>query len=258
MKRVKVILSQDVYNLGEEGDVREVASGYARNFLIPQGLALSYNRQNVAYFEQRREAIETRKQEKREAAKGFRDRLESKVLELEMPAGDTGKLFGSVNSATIAEKLASEGITIERKKIDVPDNSIKMIGEHDVRIRLYGDEVAGIKVIVNPVGGKKVAAAGTEAQAKESTPAKKTRADKKAAAAEEKAPSGEPAAEEATATAEPAAEEPTEEAAAAGPAAEEPPEEATAAAGPAAEEPPEEAAAEQESSQEATETEEPS
>ncbi|MBN1685056.1 MAG: 50S ribosomal protein L9, partial [Spirochaetales bacterium] len=55
MKRVKVILKQDVYNLGEEGDVREVAAGYARNFLIPQGLALGYSKQNVAYFEQRKE-----------------------------------------------------------------------------------------------------------------------------------------------------------------------------------------------------------
>ncbi len=155
MKRVKVILNDDVYNLGEEGDVREVAPGYARNFLIRQGLALAFSKRNVALFEQRKEAIEKRKNEKREAAKSFREKIESQVIELEMPAGDTGKLFGSVNSANIAEKLAAEGITIERKKIEVPDNSIKMVGEYNVRIRLYGDEVASIKVIVNPVGGKK-------------------------------------------------------------------------------------------------------
>ncbi len=180
MKRIKVILNQDVYNLGEEGDVREVAAGYARNYLIPQGLALSHSRQNAAYFEQRKEAIEKRKQEKREQAKGLRERIESKVIEIEMPAGDTGKLFGSVNSATIAERLATEGITIERKKIDVPDSSIKMIGDYEVRIRLYGDEVAEIKVQVFPVGGKKPAV--TEAAAPEKV--------------EEQVETSEPAAEE--------------------------------------------------------------
>ena len=184
MKRIKVILNQDVYNLGEEGDVREVAAGYARNYLIPQGLALSHSRQNVAYFEQRKEAIEKRKQEKREQAKGLRERIESKVLEIEMPAGDTGKLFGSVNSATIAEKLATEGITIERKKIDVPDSSIKMIGDYEVRIRLYGDEVAEIKVQVYPVGGKKPSV--TEAVPEAAAPEK----------VEEQVETSEPAAEE--------------------------------------------------------------
>lgn len=170
MKRVKIILSEDVYNLGEEGDVREVASGYARNFLIPQGLALSYSNKNVAYFEQRREAIEKRKEEKREAAKSFKEKIESKVIELEMPAGNTGKLFGSVNSATVAEKLAADGINVERKKIEVPENSIKMVGEYDVRIRLYGDEVAEIKVVVNAVGGKKVTAEGETAKAAPAEP----------------------------------------------------------------------------------------
>jgi large subunit ribosomal protein L9 len=155
MKTAKIILNQDVYNLGEEGDVREVSPGYARNFLIPQGMAVTYNKQNLAQFEQKRVVIEKRKEEKRDVAKGLRDRIEAIVVELEMPAGDTGKLFGSVNSATIAERLTAEGITIERKKIDVPESSIKMIGDHTVRIRLYGDEVAEVKVVVNPVGGKK-------------------------------------------------------------------------------------------------------
>ena len=196
MNRVKVILSDDVYNLGEEGDVREVTAGYARNFLIPQGLALSFSKKNVAFFEQRKESIEKRKDEKREAAKSFREKIESKVIELEMPAGDTGKLFGSVNSATIAEKLAAEGINIERKKIDVPENSIKLIGEYAVRIRLYGDEVAEIKVIVSPVGGKKITGEdddGTEKKEKE----KKEKKKKTKPPAADSAPAEEPVAGEA-------------------------------------------------------------
>ena len=162
MKTAKIILNQDVYNLGEEGDVCEVTPGYARNFLVPQGMAVSYNKQNLAQFEQKRVVIEKRKEEKRDAAKGLCDRIEAMVIELEMPAGDTGKLFGSVNSATIAERLTAEGISIERKKIDVPESSIKMVGEHTVRVRLYGDEVAEMKVVVNPVGGKKKVEAKTE------------------------------------------------------------------------------------------------
>ena len=222
MKRVKVILNEDVYNLGEEGDVREVAAGYARNFLIPQGMAMSHTTKNVAYFEQRKEAIEKRKEEKREAAKSFREKIESKVIELEMPAGDTGKLFGSVNSATVAEKLAAEGITIERKKIDVPENSIKMIGEYDVRIHLYGDEVAGVKVIVNPVGGKKVTAEAPAEEAAKAAPAEDTAEEAPeeepvAEAVAEEAAAEEPVAEETAAEdaveTEPAAEAPVEEAA---------------------------------------------
>ena len=163
MKNTKVILNQDVYNLGEEGDVREVASGYARNFLIPQGLAAQYTKQNLDLFEQRREKIEQRKDEKRQTAMGLKEQIESKMIELEMPAGNNGKLFGSVNSATIAERLTAVGIMVERKKIDVPDSSIKMTGEHTVRVRLYGDEVAELRVVVNPVGGKKVLEAKREA-----------------------------------------------------------------------------------------------
>ena len=181
MRNAKVILNQDVYNLGEEGDVREVAPGYARNFLIPQGLAVQYSKQNLAVFEQRREVIQKRKEEKRQTAMGLKEQIETKTIELDMPSGDTGRLFGSVNSATIMEKLAAEGISIERKKIDVPDNNIKMIGEYTVRIRLYGDEIAEVHVIVNPAGGKKVLDAKKEAA--EAAAKAKEKAEKAAAEA---------------------------------------------------------------------------
>ena len=202
MKRVKVILNDDVYNLGEEGDVREVAPGYARNFLIPKGLAFDFSKKNIAQFEQRKEAIERRKEEKRDAAKGFKEKIESQVIELEMPAGNTGKLFGSVNSATIAEKLAAEGIAMERKKIEVPESSIKMVGVYDIRIRLYGDEVAVVKVVVNPVGGAKKEAAEAggkqkrkgEAKPPKSSPLEEAAAEEEAAMDEESADGEEEAA----------------------------------------------------------------
>jgi large subunit ribosomal protein L9 len=215
MKSVKVILNQDVYNLGEEGDVREVAPGYARNYLLPQEMAVAYTKRNLAIFEQKKETIEKRKGEKRDEAKGLRERIEAMAIELEMPAGDTGKLFGSVNSATIAEKLQAEGLIIERKKIDVPDNNIKMVGDYSIRVRIYGDEIAELKVVVNPVGGKKVVeqtekkeelkdeAPAVEAVAADETPVAKAEVEEAVAPAEEETPAEEEA---------PVAEAPVEEA----------------------------------------------
>lgn len=145
---MKIILNQDVQNLGEEGDVRDVARGYARNFLFRKDLAVPYNKQSVAIFENKRSAIEKRKEEKRAAAAGMKDKIEALMLELVMPAGDTGKLFGSVTAATLAEELEKQGFTVEKKKIDIPGNTIKMTGEHEFTIRLYENETAACKVTI--------------------------------------------------------------------------------------------------------------
>ncbi len=145
---MKVILNQDVVNLGEEGDVKEVARGYARNFLIPQSMALPYNKATIVLFEQRKNAIEKRKDEKRKQSQGLKDRIEGEDLLLVMPAGDTGKLFGSVNNANIADELAKHGIQVERKKIEIPEHSIKAVGNYTIRIRLYDNQQASLKVRV--------------------------------------------------------------------------------------------------------------
>jgi large subunit ribosomal protein L9 len=151
---VKIILNEDVYNLGEEGDVCEVANGYARNYLLPQNLAVIFNRQNASVFEHKKVAIEKRKEEKRKTAQGLKDQLENLSLSVKMPAGETGKLFGSVNNAVIADALEKAGVTIERKKIDVASNSIKNIGTYTVLIKLYSGETAKIEVVVTSTDGK--------------------------------------------------------------------------------------------------------
>lgn len=151
---MKIILNEDVYNLGEEGDVREVANGYARNFLLPQNLAVAFNKQTKAIFESRKKTIEKRKDEKRQAAQSLRQKLEEITLVVKMPAGDSGKLFGSVNNAVIAEALEKEGVTIERKKIDLASTSIKNIGKYTVLIKLYSGENANIEVTVASIDGK--------------------------------------------------------------------------------------------------------
>ncbi len=154
MKRIKIILNEDVYNLGEEGDVCTVAPGYARNYLIPKGFAVPFTRQNVAVFEEKKASIEKRKEEKRTAAFGDKERIESLMLEFEMPAGSSGKLFGSVTNQNIAERLMQQGVNIERKKIEVPGHTIKMTGEYSVTIKLYADESAELPVVVRAEGEK--------------------------------------------------------------------------------------------------------
>ncbi len=145
---MKVILNHDVGGLGEEGDIRDVANGYARNYLIPKKFALAYTKHNLTQFESRRTAIDQRKEEKRKEAMGIKERLESEELTFTMPAGDSGKLFGSVNNAMVVQELENRGYTIERKRVEVPENNIRMLGNYTVKVKLYGNEEAQINVLV--------------------------------------------------------------------------------------------------------------
>lgn len=145
---MKVILNQDIPNLGEEGDIKTIANGYARNYLLPRKLVMPYTRQNLKILEKRKKVIEKRKEEKRKSALDMKDQLETEQLEFIMPAGESGKLFGSVNAALISEALEKKGYHIEKKRIEIPDHSIRMIGEYEVKIKLYEQKEAIIKIIV--------------------------------------------------------------------------------------------------------------
>lgn len=155
---MKVILSADVANLGEEGDVCTVAPGYARNYLLPKGLVMEDNARNRALIESRRAEIEARKASKKQQAASMKDQIEREPLTITMTAGVNGKLFGSVTAATIVEQLASRGIEVERKKVDVPENSLKTTGNFKVRIRLYGDEEAILSVTVEASNAREIEA----------------------------------------------------------------------------------------------------
>jgi len=145
---MKIILNQDVHNLGEEGDVVEVKNGYARNFLLPKNFAVLFNKANQAIFAGKAKAIEKRKEDKRKAASTLRERLDSMTLTLTVSAGESGKLFGSVTNTMIMEALAKEGIEIEKKRIEVASHDIKMVGTYTVKIRLYEGESASLKLDV--------------------------------------------------------------------------------------------------------------
>ena len=139
---MKVILNKDLAAFGEEGDTKDVAKGYARNFLFPQGIALPYNERTIKLFESRKGEIEKRKALKREDAAGFKEKLESLSLLLVMPAGANGKLYGAVTPQTMADELAKNGFQIERKKIEIPGTTIKSTGKYKVFIKLYESAVA--------------------------------------------------------------------------------------------------------------------
>ena len=146
---MKIILNQDIHNLGEEGDIANVARGYARNFLLPKGFAVLHTKQNIAAFEHKRDAIEKRKAEKREAAQTLKERLQGIVLELKMSSGQNGRLFGSVTNSMVMDELTKLGIPIEKKRIEIPSHTIKVSGSYTLKIKLYGSESAQIKLWIN-------------------------------------------------------------------------------------------------------------
>jgi large subunit ribosomal protein L9 len=145
---MKVILNKDLNPLGEEGDVRDVAKGYARNYLFPRGIALPYTESTIKLFESRREEIEARKADKRKDALGLKEKLEALELLLSMPAGANGKLYGAVTSQTIADELLKQGFSIERKRVELPGNSFKSVGKYKVMVKLYESASAEINVTV--------------------------------------------------------------------------------------------------------------
>ena len=145
---MKVILNVDVKSLGEEGDVKNVANGYARNFLLPRNLAVPYNEATVLLFEGRKAEIEARKEQKRKDSARLKDKLEAAAIELVMPAASNGKLYAAVTAQVIAEALAKNGFEIERKRIDIAGNSIKSVGNYHATVRLYEAQTAELKVSV--------------------------------------------------------------------------------------------------------------
>ena len=145
---MKVILNKDVNHLGEEGDVKMVADGYARNYLFPRSLALPYTPEVVAIFEGRKAEIEARKAQKREAAKSDKEKLEALALSVTVPASAGGKLYGAVSAQTVIELLAKEGFDFERKRVEIPGNTIKQTGTYKINVKLYENAVAEIHLEV--------------------------------------------------------------------------------------------------------------
>lgn len=195
---MKIILNNDVVHLGEEGDVVTVKDGYARNYLLPTGAAVIYNKANAAMFKQRAEQIAKRKAEKRAASASLKDRLDNVSISLVVTAGESGKLFGSITSQMVQEALLKEGFEIEKKKLDVPTHAIKMTGTYHIVAHLYENDKANITLNVLSEAEVKAAAKKAAEEAKKAAEAEaKAKAEAEAKAAEEAAPAEETAEAEA-------------------------------------------------------------
>ena len=185
---MKIILNNDVVHLGEEGDVVTVKDGYARNYLLPTGAAVIYNKANAAMFKQRAEQIAKRKAEKRAASASLKERLDNVSISLVVTAGESGKLFGSVTSQMVQEALLKEGFEIEKKKLDVPTHAIKMTGTYHIVAHLYENDKANITLNVLSEAEVKAAAKKAAEEAKKAAEAEaKAKAEAEAKAAEETA-----------------------------------------------------------------------
>lgn len=150
---MKILLIEDVDNLGYAGDVKDVANGYGRNYLLPQGLAVLATPGALKQAETIRKAAEKRRAQEMEDAKAIANQLTDLELLYERRAGETGKLYGSVTSNDIAEAIEEKtGIEIDKRKVALPE-PIRELGDQDVTIKLMIDVAVTIKVHVLPLGG---------------------------------------------------------------------------------------------------------
>ena len=144
---MEVILRQSVEKLGGPGEVVKVSNGYARNFLLPRGFAYEATPGNLKRIGAERGRLEAAENDRRETASELAKRLEEVQLTFSARVGEEGKLFGSVTSADIAEQLAAQGFTIERRLIDLHE-PIKALGVYRVPVRLHADVKPEIRVWV--------------------------------------------------------------------------------------------------------------
>jgi large subunit ribosomal protein L9 len=145
-----VILKKNIDTLGEEGDVVKVKAGFGRNYLLPRGSAIQANASNLAILEKERAAIEARKSTIKTEAEGIAKKINGTTIVIEQRAGEEDKLFGSVTSGDIADKLASLGIEVDRKKIQL-DEPIKTLGEFMIKVKAGFQVTAEVKVQVTPL-----------------------------------------------------------------------------------------------------------
>jgi len=149
MASMQVILKEDVHNLGRAGELVKVKPGFGRNFLIPQGKAVVATASNVKQIEHEKKLIAAKQAQLSKDAQAMSDRLASIEVQIERQVGEEDKLFGSVTSRDIESALKDKGVTIDHRKVHMPE-PIKTIGYHTVEIKLGTGITGKIKVVVVP------------------------------------------------------------------------------------------------------------
>lgn len=145
---MQVILLEKIHRLGNLGDQVKVKSGYGRNYLIPQGKAVSATPDNIKKFEARRAELEQVQAEALARAQARAEQINQLALTLTRKAGPEGKLFGSVGTVDIAEAVTQAGVQIAKQEIRLPHGSIRTVGEHEIDIHLHADVEAKIKITI--------------------------------------------------------------------------------------------------------------
>lgn len=144
---MKVVLIQDVKSLGKKGDICEVSEGYARNFLIGKKMAVEATPANLNTLKLQKANADKVAAEELAAAQDLAGKLNAASVTVAIKAGENGKTFGSVSSKEIAEELAKQGITVDKKKIVLPE-AIKEFGKYDIKVKLHKDVQAIVKINV--------------------------------------------------------------------------------------------------------------
>ena len=147
---MELILLEKVAQLGDPGDLVKVKSGYGRNFLIPTGKAVRADEENKAEYEKRKEELLKAETKRKEAAIEEAKKLESLVLNIEVPVSEEGTLYGSIGTREITDSITEKGIDLEKSSIRLPEGTLKEIGEYFIDIELHPEVVQGIKVVIAP------------------------------------------------------------------------------------------------------------
>jgi large subunit ribosomal protein L9 len=145
---VDVILLQRIKNLGALGDKVSVKSGYGRNFLIPQGKAVSATEANTASFEARRAELERQEAEILASAQQRAEQLGEVNVVITAKSGDEGKLFGSVGTRDIAEALTAAGLDVDKTEVRLPNGALRNVGEYNIAVQLHHDVMAEVLVTI--------------------------------------------------------------------------------------------------------------
>ena len=153
MANTTILLREDIEALGGRGEIVRVKAGYARNYLLPQGLATLATKGNVKQIEQERSALLKRASEEKATAELQKDQMGVIELSFERKAGDGGQLFGSVTSMDVADALKAKGYEIDRRKIVLRD-PIKETGEYTVNVKLHREVTLQVPVKVTAEGGE--------------------------------------------------------------------------------------------------------
>ena len=149
---MKVILKEDVKDLGIMGTVLDVANGYGRNYLIPQNLAVEANPKNIKHLEHEKNRILAKVKKIRKSAEDAAGELSKLSITIEAKSGEEDKLFGSVTTKDIAEEISKQGIDVDKRKI-ILEEPIKHLGSYEVAVKIHHDVTANIKLEVKKKAG---------------------------------------------------------------------------------------------------------